>query len=81
MKKIQKKKKFTKLFNITFIEGLEHLCGKKIIEGLEGFGTLDEFIYNYFKKEEEEYKEIIKANILDYEKKIHAKKQRKKRAK
>jgi hypothetical protein len=78
---LEKKKKFTKLFNITFIEGLEHLCGKKIIEGLEGFGTLDEFIDNYFKKEEEEYKKIIKANILDYEKNIYAKKQRKKREK
>ncbi len=78
---LDKKEKFTKLFNITFIESLEHLCGKKIIEGLEGFGTLDEFIDNYFKKEEEEYKKIIKANILDYEKNIYAKKQRKKRAK
>ena len=48
---LEKKEKFTKLFNITFIESLEHLCGKKIIEGLEGFGTLDEFIDNYFKKE------------------------------
>ena len=78
---LEKKEKFTKLFNITFIESLEHLCGKKIIEGLEGFGTLDEFIDNYFKKEEEEYKEIIKANILDYEKNIYAKKQKKKREK
>ena len=78
---LEKKEKFTKLFNITFIESLEHLCGKKIIEGLEGFGTLDEFIDNYFKKEEEEYKKIIKANILDYEKNIYAKKQRKKREK
>ena len=76
---LEKKEKFTKLFNITFIESLEHLCGKKIIEGLEGFGTLDEFIDNYFKKEEEEYKKIIKANTLDYEKNIYAKKQRKKR--
>ena len=76
---LEKKEKFTKLFNITFIESLEHLCGKKIIEGLEGFGTLDEFIDNYFKKEEEEYKEKLRKLTSKYKEIVENKKKRKKK--
>ena len=60
---VEKKSEFEKLFNITFIECVEHFIGKKKIKDLDGltlFSELKEQILNKYEKDGESYYENLK---------------------
>jgi len=79
----EKKEKFEKLFNLTFIECVEHFIGDKQIEELNGltlFTELKDQIIKKHGKEGELYYENLKLFLKDFENKINKAKPRKKRA-
>ena len=79
----EKKSEFEKLFNITFIECVEHFIGKKNIEDLDGltlFSDLKEQIVSKYDKDGESYYENLKLFLERFEIKINKAKSRKKRA-
>lgn len=65
--------KFTNLFNLTFIQCIDHLIGNIKIKELEGMETLSQFVEKYFDGEESQYKEKLKETIINYEKIINGK--------
>ena len=69
----EKREIFTKIFNLTFLECLEHFSGKKIIEGLNGLKSLDEECYQF---NDEEYSQLFKAICLEFEDNVLRKKSR-----
>lgn len=71
------KVKFTNLFNLTFIQCIDHLIGNIKIKELEGIETLSQFLEKYFHREESQYKEKLKETIINYEKIINGKISRK----
>ena len=79
---VEKKSEFEKLFNITFIECVEHFIGKKKIKDLDGltlFSELKEQILNKYEKDGESYYENLKMFLERFENKINRAKSRKKR--
>ena len=79
---LEKKDKFEKLFNLTFIECLEHFIGEKNIEELNGitlFTELKEPILKKYEKDGESYYENLKKFLKGYESIIKQAKPRKKR--
>ena len=69
-----KKEKFENLFNITFIECLEHFAGVKYIEELKGlklFKEYKEYIINKYSKNDDSFYYNLEAFIKDYRKKIN----------
>ena len=60
------REKFTKLFNLKFIDFLNHLSGNTTIKELEDFEKLEEFLEENFNKETVEYKEKLKEIIPKY---------------
>ena len=69
-----KKLKFENLFNITFIEYLEHFAGVKYIEELKGlklFKEYKEYIINKYSKNDDSFYYNLEAFIKDYRKKIN----------
>ena len=79
----EKKEKFEKLFNLTFIECVQHFIGDKHIEELNGltlFTELKDQIIKKHGKEGELYYENLKLFLKDFENKINKAKLRKKRA-
>ena len=78
---LEQREKFEKLFNLTFIECLEHFIGDKEIEELNGltlFTELKDQIIKKHVKEGELYYENLKLFLSDFENKINKAKLRKK---
>jgi len=68
---------FTKLFNLTFVECLNHFRGSKIIKELDGLPNLEDYIKEKKKnKEDEEYYNLFKFFVDNYETLIMEKKSR-----
>lgn len=78
LKDIDKKNYFMKLFNLTFLNCLQHYRGTNTFEELVGMKCFDEE-KNIFK--EEDYIDVLKYNLDKYEEKINAVKRRQKRLK
>jgi len=80
----EKKDKFEKLFNLTFIECSDHFIENKQIEELNGlklFSELREQILNKYEEDGESYYENLKIFLKDFKNKINRAKPRKKRNK
>lgn len=75
------REKFTKIFNLKFIDFLNHLSGNTTIKELEGFEKLEEFLEENFNKETVEYKEKLKEIIPKYVTMINKKQGRKRNQK
>ena len=60
-----KRKKFEKLFSLTFIDCLKRFVGEKTFEEFEGFPTFDEIKLKL--NEDSEYIEKIKESLINYE--------------
>ena len=73
----EKREIFTKIFNLTFLECLDHFSGKKIIEVLKGLKSLDEECYQF---DDEEYSQLFKAICLEFEANVLRKKSRNKKS-
>lgn len=68
------KEEFENLFNLTFIECLEHFAGVKYIEELKGlklFNEYKEYIINKYSKNDESFYYNLEAFIKDYRRKIN----------
>ena len=79
-----KKEQFQKLFNLTFIECVEHFAGDKEIEELRGlklFSELKNEIIDKYETDGESYYENLKIFLKGFENKINKMKPRKKRKK
>ena len=70
----EKRIKFNKLFNLTFLDCLKHFIGSKYIEELEGFPSLD-IIYQRV-DEDQEYLDLFKYYIINFEEIIMKKRTR-----
>ena len=70
----EKRKVFKRLFNLTFLDCLNHFNGKNYIQELEGFIKLDEACTKL--NLDEEYMIILKNFVINYEEKIMNKKER-----
>ena len=78
----EKKEKFEKIFNITFIECVEHFIGDKKIEELEGlvlFNELKEALIKKNEKDGESYYENLGFFFKKFENIINRSKSRKKK--
>ena len=78
----EKKEKFEKIFNITFIECVEHFIGDKKIEELEGlvlFNELKEALIKKNEKDGESYYENLGFFFKNFENIINRSKSRKKK--
>jgi len=60
-----KRKKFEKLFSLTFIDCLKRFVGEKTFEEFEGFPTFDEIKLKL--NEDSEYIEKIKESLINFE--------------
>ena len=60
-----KRKKFEKLFSLTFIDCLKRFNGENIFEEFEGFPTFDEIKLKL--NEDSEYIEKIKESLINFE--------------
>ena len=70
----EKKEQFEKLFNVTFIECVEHFVGNKEINELKGltlFKELKEKIMNKHKEDRENYYDNLEIFMKEYEKRIN----------
>ena len=78
----EKKEIFEKLFNLTFIECVEHFIGNKTIEKFKGstlFSELKEQILKRYEKDGESYYENLKCYLSNFENMINKSKPRRKR--
>ena len=81
---VEKKSEFEKLFNITFIECVEHFIGNKEIKELNGltlFSELKEQILNKNEKDGESYYKNLEFFLKEFEKKINNAKSKNRKAK
>ena len=70
----EKKDKFEKLFNVSFIECVDHFIGNKQIYELNGltlFSELKEQILNGYKEDGESYYENLKIFLKEFEQRIN----------
>ena len=70
----EKKDKFEKLFNVSFIECVDHFIGNKQIYELNGltlFSELKEQILNEYKEDGESYYENLKIFLKEFEQRIN----------
>ena len=80
----EKKDEFEKLFNLNFIECVEHFVEEKQIEELRGlrlFSELKEKIIRRYEKDGESYYENLKSFLKEFKNRINKAKPRKKRKK
>ena len=80
----EKKEEFEKIFNLTFIECVNHFIGNKQIKELQGLKLFHEFkkeIINKYEKDGESYYENLKIFLKEFENIINRAKSRKKRTK
>ena len=76
----EKKDKFEKLFNITFIECVDHFIGNKQIDELNGLTHFCEFkeqILREYEEDGESYYENLKIFLKEFEQRINNAKSRK----
>ena len=81
---IEKKDIFEKIFNLTFIQCLDHFIENKKIEELNGltlYSELKEEIINKYENDGESYYENLKLFLKQFQNKINRAKSRKKRKK
>ena len=79
-----KKNFFIQLFNINFIQCLEHFIGKKYIKelyGLKCFKQIEDKILNKYKEDGKDYVKFLKFYLENFEKIINIKEPRKPRRK
>jgi len=76
-KDIKKRNIYETLFNLTFLDCIEHIIGVKKIPVLNELGTLDDIVESL--NEDKNYKEFFRNFIMNYESKINAKKGRNKK--
>ena len=79
-----KKSFFIQLFNINFIQSLEHFIGKKYIKELNGlkcFKQIEDKILNKYKEDGKDYVKFLKFYLENFEKIINIKEPRKPRKK
>ena len=79
-----KKSFFIQLFNINFIQCLEHFIGKKYIKELNGlkcFKQIEDKILNKYKEDGNDYVKFLKFYLENFEKIINIKEPRKPRKK
>jgi hypothetical protein len=74
----EKKNYFNKLFNLTFLQCLNHFIKKEEIYELIGLETIDEVLDKY-SKNDPEYKECLEYAMVNFEENIKKKRKRKKR--
>ena len=72
----KKKIVFNKIFNLTFVECLNHFRGSKKIDELEGVSNLDNYLKSKKMKLNEEYSNLFIYFVNNYEKVIMEKKSR-----
>ena len=72
----QKKKIFNEIFNLTFLDCLNHFRGSKIIEELKGLNNLEEYLKRAKIIKDKEYCTIFKYFVHNFEKIIMDKKSR-----
>ena len=65
---------FKQLFSLTFLDCLKHYRGDVNIEEIQGLKTLDEECKNF--EDNEEYIELFRKNVFEFEKIIERKKTR-----
>ena len=70
----KKKIIFCKIFNISFVDCLNHFRGSKTIEELEGISNLDNYLKSKKMNANEEYSNLFKYFVNNYEKVIMEKK-------
>ena len=81
---LEKKDIFEKIFNLTFIQCLDHFIENKKIEELNGltlYSELKEEIINKYENDGESYYENLKLFLKQFQNKINCAKSRKKRKK
>ena len=57
---------FNKIFNLTFVDCLKHISGKKTIKELKGLKSLNEICIS-MSKEDQEYKDLFKTTTINLE--------------
>ena len=68
---------FADLFNLTFMDVLEHFRGTRYNNNLEGLKNFDEYCRDMKNKDlDDEYKKILKFFLINYEKEVLTKKTR-----
>jgi hypothetical protein len=67
---------FNNIFNLTFIDCLEHFRGSKKIEELEGMNNLDDYLKEHKTNNEQEYCTLFKYFVNNLEMIINTKKSR-----
>jgi len=67
---------FKNIFNLTFVDCLNHFRGSKIVEELEGMNNLEDFLKDLKKAYDEEYCSLIKYFVINFETIIKEKKSR-----
>ena len=72
----KKKIIFNKIFNLSFVDCLNHFRGSKTIEELEGISNLDNYLKAKKMSLNEEYSNLFKYFVNNYEKVIMEKKSR-----
>ena len=72
----QKRKIFNEIFNLTFLDCLNHFRGSKIIEELKGLNNLEEYLKRAKIIKDKEYCTIFKYFVNNFEKIIMDKKAR-----
>lgn len=70
------KEKYRKIFNLTFLDCLEHFIGTKTIEELEGMVTFEQLYNTLLKSESPEYVKKLKYYLINFQKIIEIKKTR-----
>ncbi len=81
---LEKKDVFEKIFNLTFIQCVDHFIENKKIEELNGltlFSELKKQIINKYENDGESYCESLRLFLKSFENKINRAKSRKKRVK
>ena len=67
---------FKNIFNLTFVDCLNHFRGSKIVEELEGMNNLEEFLKDLKKANDEEYCSLFKYFVINFETIIKERKSR-----
>ena len=67
---------FKNIFNLTFVDCMNHFRGSKIVEELEGMNNLDDFLKDLKKANDEEYCSLFKYFVINFETIIKERKSR-----
>ena len=73
----EKKQKFENLFNLTFLECLNHFTGNNYIKELDGFKDLNEAFKKY--ESEQDYLDLLRYYAENFKEILFKKKSRKRK--